>query len=102
MSPEFLNMILKKINFSNILNTTQKTLNIVNQAIPLVYQVKPIVTNAKTIFKIIGAVKNDGNTKNRTFNQSRNNIRETNSTNKQTLAVYDYDIKNTNEPKFLI
>jgi len=49
---------LKKINLGSILTNTQKTLNIVNQAIPLVYQVKPIVDNAKTMFKIMGAVKN--------------------------------------------
>ena len=46
-----------KINWSNILNNTQKTLSIINQAIPIIYQIKPIYTNAKTIFKVINAVK---------------------------------------------
>lgn len=46
-----------KINWSNILNNTQKTLNIINQAIPVIYQIKPIYNNAKTIFKVINAVK---------------------------------------------
>ena len=36
---------LKNLNFNNILDGTQKTLNIVNQAIPLIYQVKPLIGN---------------------------------------------------------
>ena len=42
----------KSINWSSLLNNTQKTLNIVNQAIPIVYQVKPIINNARTMFKV--------------------------------------------------
>ncbi len=53
---------LRSINWSTMLNNTQKTLNIINQAIPIAYQVKPMVNNAKTMFKIIGAVKGDSNT----------------------------------------
>ena len=49
----------KKINWSNILNNTQKTLNVINQAIPVYYQVKPIWTNAKTMFRMVNALKND-------------------------------------------
>ena len=43
---------LKSIKWSTLLEGTQKTLGVINQAIPIVYQVKPIVNNAKTIFKI--------------------------------------------------
>ena len=46
-----------KFNWSSILNNTQKTLNIINQAIPVMYQIKPIYNNAKTIFRVMGAVK---------------------------------------------
>lgn len=52
---------LKKINWSNLLNTTQKTLNVINQAIPVYYQVKPIWGNAKTMFRMVNAIKNDNN-----------------------------------------
>ena len=48
-----------KINWSTLLNNTQKTLNIINQAIPVFYQIKPMWNNTKTIFKIIGAIKED-------------------------------------------
>lgn len=50
------------INWSSILSNTQKSLGIINQAIPIVYQVKPMINNAKTMFKIAGAVKADNKT----------------------------------------
>ena len=45
------------INWSSLLSNTQKTLGIINQAIPIVYQVNPILTNAKTMFKIADVMK---------------------------------------------
>lgn len=48
-----------KTNWSNILNGTGKTLNMINQVIPIVYQVRPIWNNAKTMFRIAGALKED-------------------------------------------
>lgn len=45
------------INFSSILSGTQKTLNIINQAIPIVKEVKPIINNAKTMFNIMSEFK---------------------------------------------
>lgn len=45
------------ITFGGIVNGTQKFLNIANQAIPLVKQVKPIVGNAKTMFKVMNEFK---------------------------------------------
>ncbi len=62
-------MSLKKINWSNLLNNTQKTLNVINQAIPVYYQVKPIYQNAKTMFRMVSALKDD--------NPSTNKLKET-------------------------
>lgn len=50
---------IRAMNWGNILGNTQKTLGIINQAIPIVYQVKPIMNNARTMFKVMGAVKGD-------------------------------------------
>ena len=47
---------LKNIDFPAILDGTSKTLGVINQAIPIVYQVKPFVNNAKTIFKIANEI----------------------------------------------
>lgn len=44
--------LTKGFSFTSFLDGTQKTLGVINQAIPIVYQVKPMFQNAKTIFKI--------------------------------------------------
>lgn len=54
------------LSFGKILNGTERALNFANQAIPLVKQVKPIIGNAKTMFKIMNEFKkneNSGTTK---------------------------------------
>lgn len=96
---------LKKINFSKILSGTQKTLNVVNQALPIVYQVKPIINNAKTVFKIIGAVKNDKpnnneaiekNSYNKTYKIQKDLLNE----NEEKININKLD--NSNTPQFFI
>ena len=41
-----------KYSFSNILNNTQKFLNIANQALPIVREVRPIFKNLKTFVNV--------------------------------------------------
>lgn len=77
-----LSNLKSKINLGAILTNTQKTLNIVNQAIPLVYQVKPMIENAKTIFKVMGAVKEESTEPTRNINS---NIKETNNKNSRNV-----------------
>ena len=50
---------IKNIKWGTILDGTGKTLGVINQAIPIVYQVKPLVTNAKTIFKIANEINDN-------------------------------------------
>lgn len=50
---------LRGVKWGDFLNNTSKTLNVINQAIPIVYQVKPLITNAKTMFKIANIIKSD-------------------------------------------
>ena len=45
------------INWSGILNGAQRTLGLVNQAIPLVKQAAPMFRNAKTMFKVMNEFK---------------------------------------------
>lgn len=47
----------KSLNWSSILSNIQKTLGIVNQTIPMVKQISPIMSNAKTMFKIMNEFK---------------------------------------------
>ena len=72
-----LSSFLSKINFSSILTNTQKTLNVVNQAIPLYHQVKPVVSNIRQLGKIGKEfTKINNNTTNKTTqsNNISNNI----------------------------
>lgn len=63
--------IASKWSWNGFLTSTGKTLNVINQAIPIFYQVRPIVRNAKTMFRVLGAVKD-------TPNSTVNNISRTN------------------------
>lgn len=53
--------ILKNVKWGAILDGTQKTLNVINQAIPIVYQIKPLANNAKTLFKIANIINTPSN-----------------------------------------
>ena len=46
----------RHFNWNSILNNTQRTLGIINQAIPLIYQVRPLVSNARTLFRVASAI----------------------------------------------
>ena len=63
---------LRNIGWSNILDGTQKTLGVINQAIPIVYQVKPAFSNLKSIFRIANAINTPDTTpiSNKTNNTS--------------------------------
>ena len=45
------------VSFGNIINNTERIVNLANQTIPLVKQIKPILGNAKTIFKVMNEFK---------------------------------------------
>ena len=54
--------LIKSMNIPGILDGTQKTLSVINQAIPVVYQIKPLVNNIGTIFKIKNIMNEPSNT----------------------------------------
>lgn len=88
-----------KFNWSSILNNTQKTLNIINQAIPVFYQIKPIWNNTKTIFKIMGALKEEDKPKYSNIRKNHNNESAYhNNTNTTTASNY----ANDNTPNFFL
>lgn len=45
------------LNWSTIITNTQKTLNIVNQSIPIIKQIKPVINNTKTMLKVMNEFK---------------------------------------------
>lgn len=48
---------VRGFNIGSILNGTQRTLNIINQAIPVIRQMSPVVKNAKTMFRVMNEFK---------------------------------------------
>ena len=76
--------IAKNLNWSTLLDGTQKTLGVINQAIPIVYQVKPVISNAKTIFKIADTLRNTTTTNNTT---KKDEGHSTPSTNKPIFYI---------------
>lgn len=75
--------LLGKFSFSGFLNGASKTLNVVNQAIPIFYQVKPMINNAKTMFRIMGAVKSDDSPK----VTAKQNIQSNNKTTSSNSSI---------------
>jgi len=67
------------VSIGNFLNGTQKVLNIANQTIPLVKQVRPMIGNAKTVFKVMNEFKRVNtpiNANNNLNSNFQNNISE--------------------------
>jgi len=52
---------LKNFSWSGFLDGTQKTLGVINQAMPIVYQIKPIFNNVKTMFRIADVLNDNSN-----------------------------------------
>ena len=80
--------IKSAINWGSILNNTQKTLGIINQAIPVYHQVKPMWNNARTMFRVMGEMCKINNINTGTNNNTTNNSAPTK--------------EKSNEPNFFI
>lgn len=55
----FLSKLKTGVNWGSLLNNTSKTLNLINQAIPVYYQIRPLIKNCSTLFKIADIIKTD-------------------------------------------
>lgn len=83
----------RSINWNSILNNTQRTLGIINQAIPIVYQVRPLINNARTLFRVASAINDNDE------DETDNNISNENSYNNSNL--YN-EKKDSNGPIFYL
>ena len=81
------------INWSTILTNTQKTLNIVNQTIPVIKQMGPVMNNAKTMFKLMNEFKKVEP------NEKPKQIKNNNKSNETKKNIIEKPI-NTNNPTF--
>ena len=67
------------VSISNFLNGTQRVLNIANQTIPLVKQVKPMLGNAKTMFRVMNEFKKTDRQNNIITNQNTTTFNNANN-----------------------
>lgn len=94
----FSSLFKNKINWSSLLSGTQKTLNVINQVVPIARQLPPIYKNAKTMFKVMNEfVKVDTPTS----TTSQSNTSPT-SNNTQTQRQENVNISYDNGPTFFL
>ena len=91
--PNYNYMPKRGINWNNILNNTQRTLGIINQAIPIVYQVRPLLTNARTLFRVASAINSNDE-------EERNEV--VNDSNYSNNVSYEEQKKDSNGPIFYL
>ena len=93
---------LRNINFGNILTNTSKTLNVINQAIPVVKQVGPMFNNMKSILKVASLFNDATTPSNNNNNNNSINNKVNNETsgerNENTITNNSY----SNSPNFFI
>ena len=85
-----LSRIFGNIKLSSILSGTNKALNFVNQTIPVIKQISPMVKNARTMFNVINQFKKV---------DEPNNFEKTNNKNAHTNSI---DNSKVNKPSFFI
>ena len=86
------------VTISSFLNGTQRVLNIANQTIPLVKQIKPMVGNAKTMFKVMNEFKRSEtpytNNNNSTLNNNNTIVSPNVNTNTPSNSYVNTEITN--------
>ena len=93
---------LANIKWGTILNNTQKTLNVINQAIPVYYQIKPICSNLKSFGKIMSAFNDQSDNTNSNNNLNTNtNINNLNR-NSNSNEIIEKKENSQNLPTFFI
>lgn len=84
---------LKNFNWTGLINNTSKTLGIINQTIPIVKQVGPVMNNVKSMVKIASIFKDETDS-NYSINRSKdlNNYPVANtSSNYNDLSINNND-----------
>ena len=90
------------ITLGGILNGTQRALSFANQAIPFVKQVKPMIGNAKTMFKVMNEFKRSekprSNVNSSNLRKNSNNYIE----NNKVTNIKNENISSNNGPTFFM
>ncbi len=88
------------LSFTKILSGISKTLGVVNQAIPLYQQVKPIISKGKTLLKIASAFNSSSSPRNTT--PSNSDINNTSNSNNSNTIETSTPARAINPPQFFL
>lgn len=69
----------KAFSFTSLLNGASKTLNVLNQALPVYKEIKPIVSNVRTLFNAYKSINTPSNLNTNT--NTNTNTKSNNSPN---------------------
>ena len=89
---------IKSLNWGGLLTNTQKTLGIVNQAIPVYHQVRPLYDNVKTAARVFKSVSKSNK------EESINNVTKEKSVNtvNNTKPTTNTNNNSSNGPNFFL
>ena len=90
------------INWSNLLSNTQKTLGIINQAIPAFYQIKPIFSNMKTMFKVVNEINRDTSETINTTNYNKTTESDSLNINNVSNNEFNNNYEQEDAPTFFV
>ena len=98
---------VRSFNWSGLLTNANKTLNVVNQAIPLVRQAGPMVNNMRSMLKIAKVFGNETTNKSINVVNNVNNIKQSDTTYNKSNELNNYQTYNdnnleSNSPNFFI
>lgn len=110
-SPGLINRVLsglRSFNWRGLVSGANRTLNVVNQTIPLIRQARPMVNNVKSIWQLARAFGNEtGNKRSNNLidknnnSTNANNISNNNPLNSKNETLKE-EISDSNYPKFFI
>lgn len=100
----------RSLNLGNLLNGASRALGVVNQAIPIVKEVGPMMNNMKSMLKIASIFKDETDTTVKTTNDSEkktnsdreNKTEEIKESSTDTTSTTSNTKTNNNEPNFFL
>ena len=97
---------IRKINWSGLLNNTSKTLGVINQAIPIVKQTGPMISNMKSMLRLASAFKDETGSSKRVNKVSNNELNTSNTNisqnNTNDIIKEDTISNNSTLPNFFL
>lgn len=96
---------IKAFNWGGLINNTSKTLGIINQTIPLVRQIGPMVGNMRSMLRLASAFKDETDKTPTTRNQNNLNqftTNNNNNTNSNTNVTTNTNNENNTKKESII